>query len=40
MDRVRGELSRTVLNDRTKLSLIERARQLKALGAEATYGIK
>ena len=27
-------------NDQTKLSLIERARQLKALGAEATSGIQ
>ena len=40
MDRVRGELSRTVLHDETKLSLMKRANHLRSLGAEAISGIK
>jgi len=40
LDRVRGLLSQTVLHPHTKRSLITRASQLKALGAEATNGIK
>ena len=40
LDRVRGELSKTVLHHDTKSGLIARAKHLRTLGAEATSGIK
>jgi len=40
LDRVRGELSRTVLNDTTKMSLLAREKQLKALAAESLSSLK
>ena len=40
LDRVRGELSRTVLNDTTKMSLLAREKHLKALAAESLSSLK
>jgi hypothetical protein len=40
LDRVRGELSKSVIAGTTRSGLLRRAEQLKKLGAEATSGIK
>ena len=40
LDRVRGELSRSVLPGETRRGLTKRAKQLKILGAQATSSIR
>ena len=40
LDRVRGELSKTVLHGETRRGLTQRAKQLKILGAQATNSIR
>ena len=40
LDRVRGELSKSVLPGQTRLLLAQREKHLRALGAQATGGIQ